>query len=214
MELRGTRPQKGAARRYCECVGGANTTLPYLRPRSSSALTPLMGLRLTSRSRLYSLIALVSGSLLPYVALASDSRLQNLWSRARADETNESTALLSEEGEGTQVSASPKYKTRLQRMSRGVREGITLRTIWTFASLLLACLMSLTFLPLKTTGATVLISIVGVPWAVASWVPFALVMEQGERAGWRAGTMQAEIDFLLRIDYSSRSRARFLALRI
>ncbi|CEH13332.1 Sucrose transporter and related proteins [Ceraceosorus bombacis] len=163
---------------------------------------------------LYSLVALVSGTLLPYVALASDSRLQNLWSKRQplaSEGLTESTHLLPRMGEEAGLTTLPKSRTRLQRIAQGIREGVTLRTMWTCASLLLATLMAITFLPLKTTGATVLISMVGIPWAVASWVPFALVMEQVHEAEQGSSPFEFEGDYHGAQRTAQRRRASMLA---
>lgn len=52
-----------------------------------------------------------------------------------------------------------------------------LRNIWTFALVLFFVLMTSTFVIRTVWQATVMIALVGVCWAVACWVPFAMMME-------------------------------------
>lgn len=55
-------------------------------------------------------------------------------------------------------------------------KGLSLRTFWTLASLIYALLMSLTFFVSTPDQAILLVGAVGISWAIASWVPYALVM--------------------------------------
>ena len=65
------------------------------------------------------------------------------------------------------------------------RDGITrlprmpwlLRDIWAAAMLLFTLLTFSTFWVSTVTQATVVISLIGICWAVACWVPFAIIME-------------------------------------
>jgi solute carrier family 45 protein 1/2/4 len=52
-----------------------------------------------------------------------------------------------------------------------------LRNIWTGALLLYAFLMFSTFFIKTVASATVVIALLGICWAVACWVPFAIIME-------------------------------------
>ena len=52
-----------------------------------------------------------------------------------------------------------------------------LRNIWTGAMLLFAFITLSTFFITKVWQAIVAISLVGICWAVACWVPFAIIME-------------------------------------
>ncbi|KAI9672061.1 MAG: hypothetical protein M1831_001874 [Alyxoria varia] len=52
---------------------------------------------------------------------------------------------------------------------------LTLRRAWLLSHLLFAALMWLTVFVRTTTGATVLISAIGIPWALTNWAPFALI---------------------------------------
>lgn len=52
-----------------------------------------------------------------------------------------------------------------------------LRNVWTFALVLFFVLMMSTFFITTVWQATVMIALVGICWAVACWVPFAMMME-------------------------------------
>ena len=54
-----------------------------------------------------------------------------------------------------------------------------LRNIWTGALIFFSFLTSMTFFISTVTQATIFISLVGICWAVAMWVPFAIIMEVG-----------------------------------
>lgn len=59
------------------------------------------------------------------------------------------------------------------------RRPILLREIWMGAMLLFSILMFSSFWISTITGAVVMISLVGICWSVACWVPFAIIMEVG-----------------------------------
>ena len=52
-----------------------------------------------------------------------------------------------------------------------------LRNIWTGALLFFSFLTFMTFFISTVAQATIFISLVGICWAVAMWVPFAIIME-------------------------------------
>lgn len=54
-----------------------------------------------------------------------------------------------------------------------------LRNIWTGALLFFSFLTFMTFFISTVVQATIFISLVGICWAVAMWVPFAIIMEVG-----------------------------------
>ena len=54
-----------------------------------------------------------------------------------------------------------------------------LRNIWTGALLFFSFLTFTTFFITTVVQATIFISLVGICWAVAMWVPFAIIMEVG-----------------------------------
>lgn len=54
---------------------------------------------------------------------------------------------------------------------------LTLRRAWLLSHILFAVLMWATFLIHTPTGATILVSLVGIPWAITSWAPFTIIAE-------------------------------------
>ena len=52
---------------------------------------------------------------------------------------------------------------------------LTLRRTWLLSHILTALLFWSTFFVNTTTGATVLVALLGIPWAVTCWAPFALI---------------------------------------
>lgn len=57
------------------------------------------------------------------------------------------------------------------------RKPILLRDIWMGAMMLFTVLMFSSFWITTVPGAIVMISLVGICWSVACWVPFAIIME-------------------------------------
>ncbi|OJA13849.1 hypothetical protein AZE42_00501, partial [Rhizopogon vesiculosus] len=111
---------------------------------------------------LYSIVAVLAGGALPIFA-RRDRRL------------------LPVEGDDEDAQIE-RFRGRLHLWRQ---EGITqlprmpwlLRDIWTAAMLLFTVLTFSTFWISTVTQATVAISLIGICWAVACWVPFAIVME-------------------------------------
>lgn len=52
---------------------------------------------------------------------------------------------------------------------------LTLRRIWLLSHLIFAALTWSTFLIYSVTSARILVALVGIPWAITQWVPFALI---------------------------------------
>lgn len=52
---------------------------------------------------------------------------------------------------------------------------LTLRRLWLISHLVFAALTWSTFFIRSVTGATILIALIGIPWAITQWVPFALI---------------------------------------
>jgi len=52
---------------------------------------------------------------------------------------------------------------------------LTLRRTWLLSHLVFAILMWSTFFVRNVLGATLLVSLIGIPWAVTQWAPFALI---------------------------------------
>jgi solute carrier family 45 protein 1/2/4 len=117
---------------------------------------------------MFAIVALVSGAVLPYLSLSNSSNSRSVYLSGREDESlpDEDDALI-------RYQSKPAHKSWK----------LTLRTIWTFSLLLYSVQAAiLTFTVQTTVQATVLLASVGIPWAVASWVPFALVMESVREA--------------------------------
>lgn len=95
---------------------------------------------------LFALVSLVAGSALPLISLGQ-----------RRENTS--------------------YVDKMVRRLLGGRGGVTLRTLWTFSCLAHSLLfLLLTFLASNTRHALFLVALTGIPWGIASWVPFSLVM--------------------------------------
>jgi solute carrier family 45 protein 1/2/4 len=56
---------------------------------------------------------------------------------------------------------------------------VLLRDIWTGAMVFFTILMFSSFSISTVPGAIAMISLVGISWSVACWVPFAIIMEAG-----------------------------------
>jgi len=71
-------------------------------------------------------------------------------------------------------------------------ESLTLRRAWLLSHLLFAACMWATFLVRSTVLATALVGLVGLPWALTSWAPFALISaEISKRDAIRRGLIRA-----------------------
>ncbi|GHJ86937.1 hypothetical protein NliqN6_3339 [Naganishia liquefaciens] len=126
---------------------------------------------------IYSCVAIVAGTILPYLA-ARDHRLLKPESEKN-------------DGDSDDEDEEDRELVRIQEMVRewkaeAAREGrplrlptmpFMLRNIWTSSQLLFGCLMFTTFFINRVWQATVMIALVGICWAVSCWVPFAIIME-------------------------------------
>ncbi|KAG8711157.1 hypothetical protein FRC09_020745, partial [Ceratobasidium sp. 395] len=124
---------------------------------------------------IYSIVAVAAGTILPFLA-SRDKRL--LLPELPVDPNNPEAA---EEAEMARVRELVR-----QWRSEAAREGkplklprmpFMLRNIWTGALVLYAFLMFSTFFIKTVAAATVVIALLGICWAVACWVPFAIIME-------------------------------------
>ena len=113
---------------------------------------------------MYAIVALASGFVLPFFALGSDAR-------ARAPALPE-TAI----SDDRHVSRS-RLKRHARRVWRGLRFGLTLRTMWSLGCFVYAVIMLGTFFVETPTQAIVLIALVGLPWSITAWTPYALIGE-------------------------------------
>lgn len=141
---------------------------------------------------MFAIVSLVSGALLPYLALAGEKRGERQGSPPRqADEEGEDAltpplqldipadqeSVYSDRGLAHNQKQAEEL-SRAQRIVRGVKEGLTLRTFWTLASITFAALMLIGTAWASTVyQAIVVIALVGVPWSIAAWAPFAMVGE-------------------------------------
>ena len=75
--------------------------------------------------------------------------------------------------------SSRSFSTHWHRISHALTylriPTLTLRRLWLISHLVFCACMWLTFLVNSTTTATVLVGLVGIPWAVTNWAPFALI---------------------------------------
>jgi len=120
---------------------------------------------------IYSIVAIVAGTLLPYLA-SRDHRLLAQSNPDEEDEGDVELARIREMVRQWKLEAARKGKPlKLPRMP------FMLRNIWTAAMLLFAAVMASTFFIHTVAQASVAISLLGICWAVAVWVPFAIIME-------------------------------------
>jgi len=114
-----------------------------------------------------SIVAVMAGALLPYLS-RRDTRLLRVQDEDEEEETARLRGLI--------------YKWRAEAAKKGKKMRLpTLpllyRTIWIGALMLFTVLTMATFFITSTIGAIIIVSLVGVSWAVACWVPFAIIME-------------------------------------
>jgi solute carrier family 45, member 1/2/4 len=114
-------------------------------------------------------VSVVVGTVLPYIA----QRDTRLLSKNGEDEE--------EDEEISRIRAMVRsWKAEAARMGRPLHlptMPFMLRNIWTGGLLLFGLLMMSTFFVNTVFQATIVISLVGISWAIACWVPFALIME-------------------------------------
>ncbi|KAG8823677.1 hypothetical protein FRC17_009261 [Serendipita sp. 399] len=116
-----------------------------------------------------SIVSVVVGTVLPYIA----QRDTRLLSKGDDDED--------EDEEVSRIRAMVRsWKAEAARMGRPLHlpaMPFMLRNIWTGGLLLFGILMMSTFFVTTVWQATVVIALVGISWAIACWVPFAIIME-------------------------------------
>lgn len=124
---------------------------------------------------IYSVVAVIAGTILPFLA-SRDQRL--LLPELPVDPANPEAAA---DAELTRVRELVR-----QWRAEAARDGkplklptmpFMLRNIWTGALVLYALAMMSTFFVKTVASATVIIALLGICWAVACWVPFAIIME-------------------------------------
>ncbi|KAI9676301.1 MAG: hypothetical protein M1822_008335 [Bathelium mastoideum] len=84
---------------------------------------------------------------------------------------------------------------RLTNLSHHLRvPNLTLRRLWLFSHILFFFCMWLTFLVRSVAGATILVGLVGIPWAITNWAPFALIAaEISHRDAIRRGVLPPQV---------------------
>jgi solute carrier family 45 protein 1/2/4 len=71
-------------------------------------------------------------------------------------------------------------------------KGLTMKRIWLYSHLMFAACMASTFVVRNVTMATILVGLIGVPWSVACWSPFALISSEiSKREAMRRGIIKA-----------------------
>ncbi|KAL0949413.1 hypothetical protein HGRIS_009474 [Hohenbuehelia grisea] len=117
---------------------------------------------------LFSIVSVAAGTVLPHLA-SRDRRLMQ--HKGDVDEDAELTRIRNTVREWRAEAARKGKPLRLPVMP------FLLRNIWTGALVLFTLLTFCTGFVTTVTQATVLISLIGICWAVACWVPFAIIME-------------------------------------
>lgn len=150
---------------------------------------------------IYSLTALVAGTVLPWLSSrdhrllqqqideeeeehwepgddAEMKRIREMVREWKAEAAREGRALKLPTSEFARVAFPRRFAHTAKRPHRRVPTvPFILRNIWTSALLLYSMLMVSTFFIRRVWQATVMIALVGVCWAVACWVPVAIIME-------------------------------------
>ncbi|KAF2261182.1 hypothetical protein CC78DRAFT_535893 [Lojkania enalia] len=68
---------------------------------------------------------------------------------------------------------------------------LTLRRAWLLSHIMFASLMALTFFVRSTLTATILVALIGIPWALTNWAPFALISSEiSKRDAMRRGLIR------------------------
>ncbi|KAF2273815.1 uncharacterized protein EI97DRAFT_435736 [Westerdykella ornata] len=57
-------------------------------------------------------------------------------------------------------------------------QSLTLRRAWLISHVMFAVLMALTFLVNSTLTASILVALIGIPWTLTNWAPFALISSE------------------------------------
>jgi len=84
------------------------------------------------------------------------------------------------------------YARLLSLLTRIQISSLTLRRAWFLSHLIFALLMFTTFFVRSTTGGTVLVALVGIPWALTNWAPFALISSEiSKREALRRGLVRS-----------------------
>ena len=72
-------------------------------------------------------------------------------------------------------------------------QSLTLRRGWFISHIMFAALMAATFFVRGTTSATILVGLIGIPWALTNWAPFALLSSEiSKRDAMRRGLIRPD----------------------
>ncbi|KAK3202243.1 hypothetical protein GRF29_161g595913 [Pseudopithomyces chartarum] len=72
-------------------------------------------------------------------------------------------------------------------------QSLTLRRSWFISHIMFTALMVATFFVRGTTSATVLVGLIGIPWALTNWAPFALLSSEiSKRDAMRRGLLRPD----------------------
>lgn len=104
------------------------------------------------------------------VAAAETARVRELVRQWKADAARDGQPLKLPRSKSSQLQTKTSWVA-------DIAVPFMLRNVWTFALVLFFILMMSTFVITTVWQATVMIALVGICWAVACWVPFAMMME-------------------------------------
>ncbi|WVW79703.1 hypothetical protein I302_101673 [Kwoniella bestiolae CBS 10118] len=130
---------------------------------------------------IYSFVAIIAGTLLPYLAARDRRLLKPVSEKIRDGELHADDSEDEDDIEMERIREMVReWKADAARQGRPLKlptMPFMLRNIWTAGLLLFGILMGSTFFIKKVWQATVMIALVGICWAIACWVPFAIIME-------------------------------------
>ncbi|WVF66722.1 hypothetical protein IAT40_001464 [Kwoniella sp. CBS 6097] len=130
---------------------------------------------------IYSFVAIIAGTLLPYLNARDRRLLKPMSEKLRDGETNNDESEDEDDVEMERIREMvQQWKAEAAREGRPLklpRMPFMLRNIWTAGLALFGILMGTTFFITTVWQATVMIALVGICWAIACWVPFAIIME-------------------------------------
>lgn len=77
-------------------------------------------------------------------------------------------------------------------------KSLTLRRSWFISHIMFAAIMALTFFVRSVFSATLLVALIGVPWALTNWAPFALISSEiSKRDAIRRGVLRPSMQDLI-----------------
>ncbi|WVQ74375.1 hypothetical protein IAR50_003976 [Cryptococcus sp. DSM 104548] len=127
---------------------------------------------------IYSLVAIIAGTLLPYFAGRDRRLLKPTSDKLHAGDLPTDESEDDDDLEMARIREMvQQWKAEAARAGRPLQlptMPFMLRNIWTAGLVLFGCLMSSTFFITKVWQATVMIALVGICWAIACWV---IIME-------------------------------------